>query len=140
MNTVCSRKPGIVEVRYFDIDKYKNYYADAIASHDMTVMAPYTIGTLPLIHIGSCEITEEKGYCTAVLKFESSEKIRITNHFGFLFKDAEGEYWIIGSSDMPYPQISIKESYGDHSGSVAGFTYEIRHIDINTPVKVDFSY
>lgn len=136
MNVVCSRKPGVVEVKYFDIDKYKNQYADAMASHEISSSAPSIEGEIPIIQLGSCEVSQDSCFCTAVLKFMSPMKIRISKHLGFMFKDDEGDSWIIGTSDMPYPQIAIKESFGDHSGAVAGFSYEIRHIDINTPVKV----
>lgn len=70
----------------------------------------------PVEHCGNCSCEAEQEYDNGgyvektVLQFTTVEDIRQSPPHAFIVKDAQGQTYIIGTKEMPYPMVEITHS------------------------------
>lgn len=83
---------------------------------------------VPFVGFPSCESTEEYQNNGTVhktqLKFVSTEQLPTRQHLAFIVSDVNGNDFLIGTQEKPYPIVKVKRTTGDDD-SHAGFDYEV---------------
>ena len=71
-----------------------------------------------------------------VLTFHSVEVLPIRRQLAFIVTDAQGDSYVIGHAEDPFPTVKVTHSHGIPADEKAGFTYEVVLIGLKTLAKV----
>jgi hypothetical protein len=69
-----------------------------------------------------------------VLTFHSVEVLPIRRQLAFIVTDAQGDSYVIGHAEDPFPTVKVTHSHGTPAEEKAGFTYEVKLIGRKTHV------
>ena len=69
-----------------------------------------------------------------VLTFHSVEVLPIRRQLAFIVTDAQGNSYVIGHAEDPFPTVKVTHSHGTPAEEKAGFTYEVKLIGRKTHV------
>lgn len=72
---------------------------------------------------------------TATLKFLSGTLLPLRKPIGFVVTTVDGDTYLIGTAEKPYPQVKMSIDFGAPDGDSGGFEYEITHTAIKTLVN-----
>ena len=70
------------------------------------------------------------------LTFSSTDEIPIRQQLAFLVLDTNGQWWLIGHQEDPYPVIKCTHQTGEPDGEKAGNVYEVTLIGRKTLIPV----
>ena len=73
-----------------------------------------------------------------VLTFQSVQELPIRRELAFVMTDAQGDSYVIGHAEAPFPTVKVTRSHGTPAEEKAGFTYEVKLIGRKTLAKVSF--
>ena len=138
MKTTTYLLPGIQSIGWVECEKLQSNVAlNGICGNRIPVLTE--IHPVPFFGQASCECSETKEsggvVATATLKFNSDEVLPLHQHVGFVVTDNNGENWLIGSKEPPFPVIKMRICFGDCDGERAGAEYEVKHTAIKTMMR-----
>ena len=70
------------------------------------------------------------------LTFSSTDEIPIRQQLAFIVLDTNGQWWLIGHQEDPYPVIKRTHQTGEPDGEKAGNVYEVTFIGRKTLISV----
>ena len=130
MNRQCINLPGIVEVRWLDARSLSpNMEAKHIAGLPVAVMTDST----PLAIFGEavCQSVEEHDnngrVSKTTLTFMTTAEPPRRHEVAWLFRQASGQWWLIGTREPNYPTVKITYHSGEPAGERAVNTVEVTH-------------
>lgn len=142
MKTSRQILPGVRAVYWLNCDKLPNR-VDLRGICRMTVPILTDSPQMPIANGAECGcVTEQEGRGfseTASLKFFSDELVHLHVHTGFVVEDVEGNTFLIGSKEPPFPKIKIERRLGSPSGDSAGYAYEVTHTALKSLVPCHIS-
>ena len=71
---------------------------------------------------------------TAKLKFSAEDLLPIKENLAFVVTAIDGNSYIIGAHEAPFPVVKLTISFGNANGDGAGCIYEITHTAIKSLV------
>ena len=135
MEQIPNRYPGIIRVEYLDLNLLPDR-PDLLSKAGVKFDIPEERFDIPLIEPGTCEISSDGGFDKLSLKFSASIKISHSFRTAFIFYDANGRKFLVGSRSKPFPKVSIKRSFGSVPDRRPEFSYEITHVAVQTPIEL----
>ena len=119
MITPIQQLPGITAIGIVDCQRLQPSLADRAAS-SLPVAVQTTVTPLAFSGEATCEcLTEtENGSSrqTATLKFFTTDTLPLHTHIGFIVTDADGNSWLIGALEEPWPRIQATRNFGTPGG------------------------
>lgn len=70
------------------------------------------------------------------LTFQSVDELPIRRPLAFVITDAQGNHFITGHAEAPFPTVKATRSHGTPADEKAGFTYEVKMIGRKTLAPV----
>lgn len=129
--TIEQSLPGIVKVGWLDCEKLQPNLRD-LAAAGVPVAAHTAVTLVPLAADATCELASEmqKGAVvqTATLKFRTSQYIPVEVQLGFVVTDVQGESWLIGAAEPPFPQVKLTRKSRTPSGDPAVWDIEVKAV------------
>ena len=137
MRTTKQILPGVKEIGWVRCEHLVNDIAlRGIAMMPVPILTE--IHNVPFFDEPTCEcVTENDGgnrTDTAKLKFASEDLLPLKEHLAFVVTAIDGNSYIIGARETPFPVVKLTISFGDADGEGAGFIYEITHTAIKSLV------
>lgn len=137
MRTTKQILPGVKEIGWVRCEHLVNDIAlRGIAMMPVPVLTQ--IHNVPFFDEPTCEcVTENDGgnrTDTAKLKFASEDLLPLKEHLAFVVTAIDGNSYIIGARETPFPVVKLTISFGNTDGDGAGFIYEITHKAIKSLV------
>jgi hypothetical protein len=135
MKSTTQILPGINAIGFVDCDKLMPDVAmRGICGMDVPILTAIT--NVDFAGSPTCECTSEK-VCgnrsdTATLKFVAAELLPVSKHLGFVVTDINGNSYLIGCREAPFPKVKLTSNLGKPDGDAAGYSYEVTHIAIKT--------
>lgn len=142
MKTSCQILPGVRAIYWLDCEKLPSR-TDLRGICRMTV--PILTDCNELSIAPDCECScksqrEGRGFQdTASISFIADELVPMHIHAGFVVEDVEGNTFLIGSKEPPFPQIKVERKTGSPSGKSAGFAYDVTHVALKSLVPCHIS-
>lgn len=137
MNNSCQILPGIKTIYWVACENLP-------ARIDLSALSGINVALLTELHeitfFGEpeCKCVTEKsknGWSQkATLKFFSCDTLPFYYNIAFVVVDIQGEAYIIGAKERPYPVLTMGKTAGRRSER-AGTEYEITHNAVRTMVK-----
>lgn len=81
-----------------------------------------------------CGLSEGRYSEKSTLRFSTDEAIPDGVPLGFVVETPDGDLFLIGSREPPFPTVSVTRTAGSPGGDSAGFIYEISHVGLRTMV------
>lgn len=137
MNSSCQILPGVKSIGWVLCSSLPKQIAlSGISRLPVALLAD--IHEITLFGSSDCRCSTEKDnngwHQTASLTFFSSEEVPFENNIAFVVKDVNGNAFIIGSYEKPYPKVSIDSITGSPDNQSAGYKYSVSHKAIRTLV------
>lgn len=130
MNAMISHQslPGVKSIGFVDPEYLQpNVAFKSIAGIPIGVFCH--INSISICGEASCEAVSEydnNGRSQkTVLKFNSSEELPTYFKLAFIVVDVNGDSYLIGAKENPYPVIKYSKSFGTPGGDPAVYSYEI---------------
>ena len=137
MRTSTQILPGIKAIGWIDC-RHLPRRVDLSAICGMAVAVLTDIHPIPFFDEPTCECKTKKdgaGYeDTATLKFLTDKELPHAVCTGFVVTDVNGNSFLLGSLEAPYPVVESEQCCGIPSGDAAGYAYEIKHVSIKSMV------
>lgn len=131
--------PGIIEVRWIEA---RNLSPNMVAKHVAGLPVAVMTDTIPLKTCGvaQCESVEEHNNNGRVekttLTFMTNAPLPRLREVAWLFRQASGQWWLIGSREPHYPTVKITFHSGEPGGERAVNTVEITHQAVKSLIPV----
>lgn len=142
MKPSVQKLPGVKNIHYLDC----SHILDNVALRgicQMPVPVLTAINAVDVCDEAECECqTERNGrsrFDTATLKFLSAEQLPNSINLGFVVTDVDGNSFLIGAKEPPFPQIKMTIRFGLPSGDGAGYFYEVTHVAIKSLIPCTIS-
>ena len=139
MNSQCINFPGIVEVRWVDA---RFLSPNMMVKHNAGLPVAVMTDTTPIIIFGEavCQAVEEHDNNGRVekttLTFMTNSVLPRHYEVAWLFRQASGQWWLIGTKEPHYPTVKITYHSGEPSGERAVHTVEITHQAVKSLIPV----
>jgi hypothetical protein len=135
MKSIIQLLPGIKFIGFVNCDKLQPDIAmRGICGMDVPILTE--INAINFVGSPTCECTSEKvngnRSDTATLKFTATEQLPINAHLGFVVTDSNGNSYVIGCREVPYPKVKLTSNLGKPDGDAAGYSYEVTHVQIKS--------
>ncbi len=126
----CLSLPGIPKVWYILHD----YLPDDVVYRAVAGI-PVTLNQQPIIinlkGKASCEVEQSfdnNSYIEKVkLDFSTLDDIPTEQHPAFVIETANGEFYVLGAKERPYPTVKITRSSGQPDGDASVRKYEVSY-------------
>ena len=133
--------PGIVRIAFIGSGNVPaNIELKAIAGIPVDVNEPITdvcftgIPTCTTESVNDNHAQVEK----TTLTFSSTDDVPIKQRIAFLILDANGQWWLIGHRESPFPVIRCTHHTGEADGEKAGYVYEVTLIGRKALIPVNY--
>ena len=138
MNSSCQILPGVKKLFWVECNRLPTRI-DLHAVVDLPVALLADLNEITFFGRPECQrvtVKENNGWRQeATLKFRAGEDLPFYKNIAFVVTDVNGDSYIIGANEKPYPVLKSEYKTGSPSGDPAGFTYEISHNALRTLVK-----
>ncbi len=127
----CVSYPGITKVAYTDISNLPDDVVyRAVAGIPITVSGETVKVCLADVPIAEVERDEDhNSYMEkAKLTFNTLEELPKEKHLAFIFRTIQGELFIIGSKERPYPTVKVTSTTGRLDGDAYVRKYEVSYM------------
>ena len=126
----CNRMPGVIAVRWI---KAANLSSHLLEKYIAGV--PVALGTigneLKLEDTASAtglNSVENNGLTSkAELEFKTMDEVPRDEDIAWAVQDADGNWWLIGTRERPFPVVEISQSTGTPGGDPAVATVKVTH-------------
>lgn len=137
MKTSIQILPGVRRIGYVDSRFLpKGVPLHGICNNPVPVLT--AINWIPFFGDPDCRCHSEKegGWYqdTATLKFSTSRYLPVGRTLGFIVEDVNGNTYIIGQQEPPFPKVICDKVLGTPSGDTACLLYDITHVSIKSLV------
>lgn len=135
----CNNMPGIVEVRWIKMNKLSpNMEAKALAGLPLAVLEDSYIIHLVCAATCVCESEHDNNgrSSKAVLTFSTTDALPNDPDVAWLARQANGQWWLIGTAERPSPTVKINQSAGSPDGEPAVKSVEITHQGVISMIPV----
>ncbi len=128
MNNNCKNLPGVKRLYWLLCDNLTpKLMRKSIAG--LPVMALAGRNEIPFSGNPTVETSTElvnNSYMeTVTLEFDSSENIDTSRPIAFFILDVNEQGWLIGTRELPYPQVQKGKALGSPSGSTTASRYTV---------------
>ena len=134
-----SSLPGITAIKYIPcVSLPLNIELKALVGHPFGIYDTLT----EVCFTGTTTCITESEYDNhaqtekTVLTFQSVQELPIRRQLAFVVTDAQGDSYVIGHAEAPFPTVKVTHSHGTPAEEKAGFTYEVKLIGRKTLAKV----
>lgn len=126
--------PGIVFIGVVDCAKLQPNLREMSAA-GLVVAAHTSITAVPFDN-ASCECASEPSHGepieTATLKFRTTSLLDTDIQMGFVITSVNGDSFLIGAAEPPYPMVSFTRKTGTPGGSPAAWEIEVKAVGRRT--------
>lgn len=74
---------------------------------------------------------------SVTLKFTTCSPIRLYNRV-FVIEDNNGDRWLIGAREKPYPTLKSTRTTGTETGDAAVWTHEVKWVSLNGAIPIGY--
>ena len=126
----CNRMPGVIAVRWI---KAANLSSHLLEKYIAGV--PVALGTIgnelkleDTASASGLNSVENNGLTSkAELEFKTMDEVPRDEDIAWAVQDADGNWWLIGTRERPFPVVEISQSTGTPSGDPAVATVKVTH-------------
>ncbi len=124
----CHSLPGIIDLRYTNCATLQqDIVYRALVGINIELDSHPT--SITFLGDAVCEVEENFDNNIQVertkLTFQTLEELPTHLHLAFLVKTADGEWFVIGSKERPYPTVKVTRSTGQPDGDPSARKYEV---------------
>ena len=125
---MSSSLPGIIKLSYIDCQLLpKDITLKAMAGVLVTIASAAT--EIPFVGIPTCETESQFDNNSQIekttLSFNTTEIIPTDQHLAFIIKTVQGNSFVIGTKEQPFPTIKISTTTGTPDGDPSVRKYEV---------------
>ena len=135
--------PGVKSIGWIDCTKLQPH-VDLHGICETVIPILTAINVVEFFGKAECDCKTEKQSAnrvsTASLTFDCPSLLPIHLHLGFVVTDVNGQTWLIGQAEPPYPKIKVTHYVGYPDGEEAGFEYEVTHTSLCSLIECIASY
>lgn len=126
----CNRMPGVIAVRWI---KAANLSSHMLEKYIAGV--PVALGTMgnelkleDTASASGLNSVENNGLTSkAELEFKTMDEVPRDEDIAWAVQDADGNWWLIGTRERPFPVVEISQSTGTPGGDPAVATVKVTH-------------
>ncbi len=126
----CNRMPGVIAVRWI---KAANLSSHMLEKYIAGV--PVALGTIgnelkleDTASASGLNSVENNGLTSkAELEFKTMDEVPRDEDIAWAVQDADGNWWLIGTRERPFPVVEISQSTGTPGGDPAVATVKVTH-------------
>jgi len=126
----CNRMPGVIAVRWI---KAANLSSHLLEKYIAGV--PVALGTIgnelkleDTASASGLNSVENNGLTSkAELEFKTMDEVPRDEDIAWAVQDADGNWWLIGTRERPFPVVEISQSTGTPGGDPAVATVKVTH-------------
>lgn len=126
----CNRMPGVIAVRWI---KAANLSSHLLEKYIAGV--PVALGTIgnelkleDTASASGLNSVENNGLTSkAELEFKTMDEVPRDEDITWAVQDADGNWWLIGTRERPFPVVEISQSTGTPGGDPAVATVKVTH-------------
>lgn len=126
----CNRMPGVIAVRWI---KAANLSSHLLEKYIAGV--PVALGTIgnelkleDTASASGLNSVENNGLTSkAELEFKTMDEVPREEDIAWAVQDADGNWWLIGTRERPFPVVEISQSTGTPGGDPAVATVKVTH-------------
>lgn len=126
----CNRMPGVIAVRWI---KAANLSSHLLEKYIAGV--PVALGTIgnelkleDTASASGLNSVENNGLTSkAELEFKTMDEVPRDEDIAWAAQDADGNWWLIGTRERPFPVVEISQSTGTPGGDPAVATVKVTH-------------
>lgn len=126
----CNRMPGVIAVRWI---KAANLSSHLLEKYIAGV--PVALGTMgnelkleDTASASGLNSVENNGLTSkAELEFKTMDEVPRDEDIAWAVQDADGNWWLIGTRERPFPVVEISQSTGTPGGDPAVATVKVTH-------------
>lgn len=131
--------PGIFKIGFLECSKLAPQLAlKSIAGVPIAILTDIT--NVIFSGLPTCEAVNDNDNNgrseKTTLKFTTTQKIPEVRPLAFVIHCVNGQIFLVGSKERPYPIIKITNNTGTASGSVSAYSVEITHSAIKSLLSV----
>lgn len=133
-------KPGISKIWVVDPTELQpNMSEKALAKIPQTLFCektPVTLFQQPTYKVERPNLNPlRRGSVT--LEFITNSDLTDINYFAFLILDANGDYYLLGSKELPYPKVDITQTGGSGGSSSSCFSVKVTHTSLTPLISLN---
>ena len=126
----CNRMPGVIAVRWIKaanlsshlLEKYIAGVPVALGTIGNEVKLEDTASATGLNSVENNGLTSK-----AELEFKTMDEVPRDEDIAWAVQDADGNWWLIGTRERPFPVVEISQSTGTPGGDPAVATVKVTH-------------
>lgn len=130
MKTTTQILPGVTAIGWIE-SRHLQARVNLAAICGMAVPILTDINGINFFDTPTCELARKKEGAatseTAMLKFKTYIRLPNRKKIAFIVTDANGDTYLIGAAEPPFPSVEATRTLGSPSGDPAGIEYEIKH-------------
>ncbi len=131
--------PGIIAIAYLECSKLSfNIEERKLAGLNVGIYEPLTKVCFAGMPTCVTESTHDKHSQSerTTLTFQSVDDIPIRHNLAFVVTDVQGQNYVIGHAEDPFPSIKRNKNLGTPKDEKAAYTYEVVMIGRKTLIEV----